>query len=193
MITQSKKNSVFRMTFTAIMTAIVVVLQLMGSFIHLGPFSVSLVLLPIVIGAAYAGTFAGMWLGLVFGVTVLLSGDAATFFAITPFGTIVTVLVKGMLCGLCAGLVFNLEERNNRTLAVILSAITCPVVNTGVFLIGCRLFFFETIKEWSGGENVFVYMLVGLVGANFLFELLFNIVLSPVLFRLLNLRKNLTE
>ena len=57
-----------------------------------------------------------------------------------------------------------------------------PVTNTGIFLLGCRLFFFETIKEWGiglGFENTATYMIVGLVGINFIFELAINIVLAP--------------
>ncbi|MBQ7714736.1 MAG: ECF transporter S component, partial [Clostridia bacterium] len=49
----------------ALITAIVVVLQLIGAVIHFGPFSVSLVLVPIVIGAILYGPLAGAWLGFV--------------------------------------------------------------------------------------------------------------------------------
>ena len=41
-----------RLTLGAILTALVVVLQLLGQFIHFGVFSISLVLIPIVVGAA---------------------------------------------------------------------------------------------------------------------------------------------
>lgn len=41
-----------KMVGLAIFTAIVVVLQLLGSFIKVGSFSISLVLIPIVVGAA---------------------------------------------------------------------------------------------------------------------------------------------
>ena len=81
-------------------------LQLLGSFIRFGPVSVSLVALPIVIGAAVYGSAAGLWLGFVFGMVVLLSGDAAAFFAFSVPGTLLTVLVKGIACGGLAGLVY---------------------------------------------------------------------------------------
>ncbi|MDD6729187.1 MAG: ECF transporter S component [Eubacteriales bacterium] len=170
-----------------LLTAIVVVLQLLGSFIRFGPFSISLVLIPIAVGAALYGKWSGAWLGLAFGVTVLLSGDAGAFLAVNPIGTVITVLLKGLLAGLLAGLAYSLIEKKSRIAAVITSAIVCPVVNTGVFLIGCRLFFFETIKEWAGGTNVLQYMLVGLVGANFLFELGANIILSPTIVKLVKI------
>ena len=79
--------------------------------------------------------------------------------------------------------------------AAIAASLICPIVNTGVFLLGCMLFFIETVAEWANAAgfagNVGKYMIVGLVGFNFVFELGTNIVLSPVVLRLLNVwRKN---
>lgn len=170
-----------------LLTAIVVVLQLLGSFIHFGPFSISLVLIPIVVGAALYGKWSGAWLGLSFGVTVLLSGDAAAFLAVNPAGTVVTVLLKGLLSGLVAGVLYSVLEKKNKGLATIAAAIACPVVNTGVFLIGCGVFFMDTLREWAGGTDVFVYMITGLVGFNFLFELGANLILSPTVIKLISL------
>ena len=62
-----------RLAGLALFTAIVVVLQLLGSFIKVGPFAVSLVLIPIVVGAAVYGVKAGAWLGFVFGVVVTIA------------------------------------------------------------------------------------------------------------------------
>lgn len=181
------KTNTKKIAGIGLLTAIVVVLQLLGSFIHFGPFSISLVLIPIVVGASLYGIGAGAWLGLAFGITVLASGDAAAFLTVNPGGTVVTVLLKGALAGLLAGGVYKLIEKKNKTFATIVAAIVCPVVNTGIFLIGCRLFFFDTIKQWAGGTNAFVYMITGLVGFNFLFELGANIILSPTIVKLTKL------
>ena len=173
----------------AILTAIVIVLQLLGSFIRFGPFSISLVLVPIVIGASLYGAWAGGWLGFVFGLVVLLSGDAAAFLAVNPAGAIITCLVKGFLAGLCAGLIYNLISGKNETVATTAAAVVCPVVNTGVFLVCCVLFFLETISGWGsamGFENVGTYMIVGMVGLNFVVEMLVNVILSPVILRLIH-------
>ena len=176
----------------AILTALVIVLQLVGQFIKFGPASISLVLIPIVIGSAICGPKISTWLGLVFGVVVLFT-DGMAFMAIHVVGTIVTVLLKGALCGLASGLVYKLFEKKNVYLAVVLSAIACPLVNTGLFLLGCYIFFFDTIKEWglsAGFANVGEYMILGLVGINFLLELAVNVVLSPIIVRIINVRKN---
>ncbi len=175
----------------ALFTAIVVVLQMLAVGLRaLGLFSISLVLVPIVVGSAVYGWKGGTWLGFAFGAAVLLSGDAAAFLAVDVLGTVVTVLAKGAACGLVAGLVYKLLEKRGKLLAVIAAAVICPVVNTGVFLLGCQVFFLDTIAEWAGlygFENVGTYMIFGLTGVNFLIELGVNVVLAPVAARLIRL------
>ena len=189
-IMAEKKFSTRKLTGLAILTALVVILQFLpvkGPF-----FLITLTLVPIVIGSALYGAFAGAWLGFIFGVTVLLSGDAAAFLTINIPGTIATVLVKGTLAGLAAGLVYKLASKVNRYFGVICAALVAPVVNTGIFLLGCRLFFMDTVNGWaaaSGYENVGAYMILSLVGINFLIELGVNMVCSPIILRLINIRK----
>lgn len=173
-------------------TAIVVVLQFLGGGIRFGMFSISLVLVPIVVGSAVYGWKAGSWLGFAFGAAVLLSGDAAAFMVVDPLATVLVVLVKGIGCGLCAGLLYKLLEKHNMTLAVFSAAVICPIVNTGIFLLGCQLFFLETVAGWGaalGYENAAAYMFLGLAGVNFLIELAVNIVLAPVIVRLIRIGK----
>lgn len=177
----------------ALFTAIVVVLQLLGSVIKFGPFSVTLVLIPIVIGTALYGTGAGAFLGLVFGVTVLASGDVAMFLTINPFGAVTTTLLKGVIAGLCAGLIYNALKKKNKYLAVTSAAIVCPVVNTSIFILGGLTFFLDyitTVANNAGVTNVFVFIIMG-IGLNFLFELCLNIILSPIIVRLIDLGKKM--
>lgn len=205
------------LVLVSVLTALVVVLQLLGSFIRFGMFSISLVLVPILIGAAICGPGAGAWLGFAFGMAVLLSGDAAAFLAVDPIGTVATVLVKGTAAGFFAGLIYsalasvcNILSANRKPsekewvnkctsaifkyLPVVVSAIVCPVVNTGIFLVGCRVFFYETIAEWGralGFANAAEYMFIGLAGLNFVFELVTNMILVPVIIKLLSMNKKI--
>ena len=182
-----KKTATQKVVIGAVLSAIVFLLQIAGASLRFGPFSVSFVLVPIVIGAASCGKSIGAWLGFVFGAAVLLSGDAGVFLAVSVPGTIITVLVKGIACGFIAAIVYSLIEKYNIYAAAVLAAVVCPVVNTGVFLLCCRLFFMETITEWAGGADVFKYMIFGLVGGNFIFELLANIILAPGIATILNI------
>ena len=169
-------------------TAIIVALQMLASAIKFGPFSITLVLAPIVIGAALYGIGAGAWLGLTFGVTVLISGDASAFLTINPIGTVLTVIAKGMVAGIVAAVIYKAIEKKNKTVAVVAAGIACPIVNTGIFLIGCYLFF----QDWLiavFGTTGFATVITGLVSVNFAVELGINMLLASVIVRIIDLGK----
>ena len=180
-----KKDKIVRMVGIAILSAIVVILQLLGSFIKLGPVvSVTLVLLPIVVGSAMYGPGAGAALGAVFSIVVLLQPDTAFFYGISFAGTVITVLVKGTLAGWLSGLVFRIFSNKNQWLAVGLSAMVCPLVNTGIFLLGCRLFFWNAIADLGGGDAL-TYVITVMIGFNFIAEFFTNVICAPVIHRVL--------
>ncbi len=185
------KTSTRNLVLCALLAAIIIVLQLLGSFIKFGPFSVSLVLIPIVVGAAVCGTAYGGILGAVFGFIVIIT-DSAAFFAINPLATIALCLIKGIFAGLASGAVFNLIKRHNDVLAAISASIVCPIVNTGIFLIFCKLFFMGLISQRTrelSFETVGNFIIYSLVGGNFIFELLINVVLSPIIVKLIRYNK----
>ena len=116
------------------------------------------------------------------------SGDAAAFMTINPAGTVVTVLLKGMLAGLVAGLIYKALEKKNKTFAVVLAGIACPIVNTGIFLAGCYLFFQEWLVSVFGTTG-FATVVTGLVSVNFAVELGINMVLASVIVRVIDIGK----
>lgn len=179
-----------KMVGIGLFTAIVVVLQMLAHVMSgMLPVELSFVLVPVVVGAAIYGWQAGAWLGFVFGVVVLLSGGAAAFLAVNVPGTILTVLLKGTLCGLSAGLVYKLFEKKNVFLAVMLAAVVCPIVNTGIYLLGCLMFFMNLVTDEWGFGDIGGYIIYGAVLINFLVELVVNIVLAPVAMRLIKIGK----
>lgn len=181
----NKTNKIVGM---GILTALVIVLQALAIGIKFGPFSITLVLVPIVVGAALYGWKAGAWLGTIFGIVVLLT-DAGAFLAISVPGTIITCILKGALSGLCAGLVYNALKKVNRWVATFASAIVAPIVNTGVFIMGCVVFFLDTLKQWGAGagyDNVGAYLIFGFVGLNFLVEMVINVALSSAIVRIVD-------
>ena len=190
---KTSSDKIRRLTLAALLTAVVVVLALLGTAIRFGTFNLNLALVPIVIGAAMLGVWYGAWFGFVNAVVILLSGDAAPFLAVNVAGTIVTVLAKGILAGLVSGLAYKLLEHKNKYAAVVLAALVCPLVNTGVFLIGCRIFFWDTLHTWSQGSgagSTFAYAILFLVGTNFLIELAINVILAPAIARILGISEN---
>ena len=149
-----------------LLAAIAAVLRLVGSAIRFGPFSVSLVLIPIVLGAALYGWGMGCWLGLVFGAVVLLSGDAGLFLAAEPGGTIVTVLSKGIACGAAAGLCCRWLHPRYPRLSILLSALAAPLVNTGGS-VGLPTVFHAPHPSVGAAGGLYrrrSYLMVGMVG-----------------------------
>ena len=191
----TRKLSTQNLVAGAMLTALVILLQYVCRFLRFGPFSITLVQIPIIIGAATCGAGIASWLGLVFGFAVIICGDAAPFFAVNVPGTIITVLSKGVLCGIGAwGTYAGVKKllakfKSADYISVMAAAVVCPFINTGVFLICCFIFFYGTIVEWAGGENVIRYMIFGLVGFNFFVEVLSNVLLSPVATRILKIRR----
>lgn len=181
-----KKAEIKRMAAISLLIAMIVVLQFVGGMIPpVGGFSISLVLIPIVLGAAIYGPKSGAILGAAFGTIVAINcvtgadpGGAMVFQA-NPVLCIIVVLLKGTLAGFVSGLVYKLFKGINSFLAMVLAAIVCPLVNTGVF-IGCMyLFFIDVLAAWAGGGDVLGYILTGLILANFVPELIINVVFSP--------------
>ena len=127
-----------------------------------------------------------------FAGAVFISGDANSFLAVDIAGTIITVVAKGVLCGVMAGLSYRLLFRKNKYVAIVVSAIVCPVINSGIFACGCFIFFMDTLTQWGtamGFENALSYLFLGMIGVNFLFELGLNLVLSPAVLRLINIKE----
>ena len=181
-----QNKSIMRMVGIAFMMALVVVMQSISGLIPpVGGFSISLVLIPIVLGSAVYGPCAGALLGATFGAIVYINcvtgadpGGAMVFQA-SPVLCFLVVMGKGVLAGLLSGVVYKLMKGKNAYLAMLLAAIVCPVVNTGVFVASMFLFFIDVLAAWAGGANIVGYVLTGLILANFVPELIINIVFSP--------------
>ena len=184
-----------RLTGLALMTAIIVVLQVVASFVKFGPFSITLALAPIIIGAALYGAGAGAWLGAVFGVVVLIACVAGwdqggnILFTANPLLTAALCIVKGAAAGFVSGLVFRGLSSRSPMGASIIAGIVCPVVYTGIFCVGLAVFFYDTLVAWAGGSDLIYYIIFGLTGVNFVLELAINLVLSTVIVRVVGARK----
>ena len=184
-----------RLTGLALMTAIIVVLQVVASFVKFGPFSITLALAPIIIGAALYGAGAGAWLGAVFGVVVLIACIAGwdaggnILFTANPLLTAALCIVKGAAAGFVSCLVFRGLSSRSPMGASIIAGIVCPVVNTGIFCVGLAVFFYDTLVAWAGGSDLIYYIIFVLTGVNFVLELAINLVLSTVIVRVVGARK----
>ena len=124
------------------------------------------------------------------------AGPASTLMLTqAPVTTIVLCILKGALAGWVSGLVYKaVIKTDKKKLAVILSAIACPIVNTGVFCIGLTVFYNNLLNEWAvAGEyaSAFTFIILGLIGLNFVIEFAVNVLLIPVTLRMMKIVKRL--
>jgi len=188
-----KNSKLVRMAGVALLMAMVVVMQALSGIIPpVGGFSISLVLIPIVLGAAAFGPGAGALLGATFGVVVFVNcitgadpGGQMVFQA-NAFLCFLVVMGKGTLAGLAAGIFYKILQGKNPYIAMLCAAIVCPVVNTGTFIACMLIFFADVLSAWAAGGDLIAYVLSGLVLMNFVPELIINVVFSPAGQRILH-------
>ncbi len=144
----------------SILTALIIVLQFLGSFLtSFTGLPMSLVLIPIVVGAIHLGPAAGAWLGAVFGIITVVMGfagvDVFTNILLNNFGIVkmiacvILCMVKAVGAGVGAGFLYKglnaLFKGKNVTLSTVLASVSAPVINTGIFVIGMLLFYFNDL------------------------------------------------
>ena len=193
---EAKKGFTTReITGTAILLALVIVLQAFGGSVSIGAVQLNFTLIPIVLGAILFGKWSGSLLGFACGVVVLvqvimgLSPFYVVIWANYPVVTVFTCVVKTTVAGFLAGLAYELIAKKNSLAAVFTASAIVPVVNTALFIVGClcmnkSIGIFQDSIE-MGGMNVLVFILVGLVTFNFFIELAINLVVSPALHRVI--------
>lgn len=170
-----------KMVGIASLAAIVAVLQLIANYITFGPVSITLALIPLIIGAILYGPSGGAILGGLMGLIILTAPSTGSFLAINPIVTVLLCVIKTSVAGMVSGYIFKGLRKINLKLGVVLASIAAPLVNTGIFAVGCILFFMPTITTWAGeGANAYAYLFLSMIGINFIVEFVINSVLSPV-------------
>ncbi len=196
----SQRQKTLRMVQMAMLVALVVVLQLVSALltkiIPFLPFSITLTLVPVVVGAILFGERGGAVLGFFFGAVVLvncitgLDLGGLQLWSANPFLTAVICFVKGIAAGVVPAVIYKLitkKHEERKLMGVILAAVSAPIVNTALFVSGALIFFMDILKVWSGGQNMLLYIIVGLAGVNFLFEFAVNLILSPTILRIIGI------
>lgn len=184
-------NKTFRLAGIGVLAAIIIALQVITTYFPTKPFPITLALIPIIVGSAVFDEKAGAFLGGVFSVVVLImcaigadAGGAMVWNA-SPFLCILVCMLKGVASGYVSGLLYRLLSGKNIIIATVCAGIAAPIVNTGIFIIGMVLFFKPLLSAWAGGSELLYYVITGLTGINFLVELGVNMVLSPIIVRIL--------
>ena len=193
----SAKQKTLRTVQLALLVALVVALQIVSALIPPigGAVSITLTLIPVVVGGILLGKRAGAILGFAFGGIVLINcivgldlGGNILWNA-NPLYTAIICFVKGIAAGFVPACLYQLvkgkkqEDRKRIFAATVVAALSAPIVNTGLFVAGMFLLFKDTLYAWAGGTDIAMYVLFTLAGLNFLVEFLINTLLSPAIVR----------
>ncbi len=195
----SAKQNTLKTVQLALLVALVVALQMVSALIPPigGMVSITLTLIPVVVGGILLGKKSGAILGFAFGAIVLINCIVAldpggnVLWNANPFFTAIICFVKGTAAGFFPAWFYELVKgkgekvSEGRTFAAtVVAALTAPIINTGLFVAGMFLLFKDTLYFWAGETDVIVYILVSLAGINFLVEFLINTILSPAIVRI---------
>lgn len=188
---KNKKNNIFRLTMTSLFIAVMAVMNFTPlGYITTGAFSITLMTIPVALGAACGGMWGGAVLGAVFGLTSFLQAFgigfmidpmAGSLFNENPIAYTVTCFVPRILAGLLSGLVVFLFEKCGR-LSVwkfALAAIVVPVVNTFGFLGFYMTFYSGTAL----GADLIMAVITAALTLNFLVEFTITLVASTAINR----------
>ncbi len=151
-------------------------------YIPMPGIKISLMVIPVAVGAILLGPKAGMLLGGIFGLTSVIqsmTGDGLgpMMMQISPISNIIVRLPTRMLMGWLVGVIY-LAVKNSKAskLAIPVACISSPILNTIFYMTTlCALYFNKPeIQEWATQanlpvSNVFAFI-AALVGFNALFE-----------------------
>lgn len=180
-----QKSNVRNMTQLALLTALLLVMAYTPlGYLPVGPLTLSLLTIPVAIGAMLLGPAAGAFLGGVFGLTSFwnmvqgTSAMGAAIFAVSPLGAFVVAVVARILMGLCCGLVYKVVAAALASkggwqdkLCCAIGGLAAPVLNTVFFMGSLVLFFYGTdyvqglcAKLGATNPLMFIILLVGVQG-----------------------------
>lgn len=197
---RSQRTRIMTMVEMALLIALVIALQILSAVMpKIGGFSITLTLIPLIVGAILFGVKGGAVLGFSFGLIVLINCITGLdiggniLWSANPFLTATICFVKGIAAGVLAAWVYKLVVGKNKDcsarrkyVATVAAAITAPIVNTGLFVVGLVTFFNDILYAWAGDTNALTYIFVGLIGINFIIEFFINVILSPAVVRIID-------
>ncbi|WFR58001.1 ECF transporter S component [Anaerocolumna sp. AGMB13025] len=142
---------------------------------------ITLLVVPVTVGAILFGPTGGAILGGIFGLTSFIqcfgmSAFGAVLLNINPVGTFIVTVVSRILMGWLTGLSFHAFRKWSVTKGIPFAAASLagPLLNTVLFMSTLMLFFYNTdyiqgIADALGTGNIFTFV-IAFVGINGLIE-----------------------
>ncbi len=155
-------SSVLNLTLTAVFLAIIIVMSFTPiGYLKVGTVEISLLPIPVAMGAALLGVGGGALLGLAFGITSLIqcfgmSAFGTALMGISPVLTAILCIAPRVLVGVASAAVYKaLKGRQLQpNVTSLISFLTAAVVNTVLF-VGLFIAFFGRTDFYAGLETQF--------------------------------------
>lgn len=171
---KNKKFSTKYLVELALLVAIVLLMAFTPiGYIKTFGLEITLIVVPVAVGAVTLGPLAGAILGGVFGVTSFIqcfgmSAFGAILLGVNPFFTFLVCVPTRILEGLLTGYIYKWLRKTklNANVAVTLANVCCPVLNTTFFMGTLVTLFAGTMREQFGMTKVlpFIFAFVGVNG-----------------------------
>lgn len=179
---EKKKFSTKQLVEMALLIAIILLMAFtpIGYIKTLG-LEITLIVVPVAVGAVTLGPTAGAVLGAVFGLTSYIqcfgmSPFGAVLLGINPISTFVVCFVSRLLMGWLTGLIYQGLKKIKpiSKFAVVIANLIGPLLNTFFFMSTLVIFFYNTeyiqgIASSMGVSNALAFV-VAFVGVNGLVE-----------------------
>lgn len=178
-----------------ILVGLVIVLQIFASAIPMFGITLNFSLIPIALAGITMGVIGGTIVGFACGVVVFitmavmgLEPSTAFLFQTNPFVLTVMCIGKTTIAGAVSGLLFKVVSKKNRVVAVGISSLAIPVVNTGIYMLGMVIMkssVADFLQLNSSTASVVFVVVFGLIWLNFLLEMAVNVIFTPILYRVI--------
>lgn len=177
METKKKFDTVYMVEMALLIAIILIMAFTPIGYIRTLGLEITLIVVPVAVGAITLGPAAGAVLGGVFGITSFIqcfgmSPFGAVLLGINPVFTFIVCVFSRILMGWLTGLLYQAFLRCNplKKVSVVLANLCCPLLNTLFFMGMLTLFFYQTeyvqgIAEGLGAGNPLVFILL-FVGVN---------------------------
>lgn len=178
-----------------ILIALVIVLQLFASAIPMFGITLNFSLIPIAIAGILLGAFGGAIVGFACGLVVFISmavlgGEVftATLFQAHPIILTIICIGKTTFAGLVSGLIFKFISKKSVFVAVCVSAVILPIINTGIYMLGIVLMK-DTTATFLGmaqsSAGVVFTTVFAIIWLNFVLEMAVNLIFIPMIHRVI--------
>ena len=191
-----QKNKTKNIVITGLLLALEIIFQIIGNYFQIGLVNINLTLITVVLAAVLCGPLSAAILGYFNGLMALFAIPTLTIFMpANPYATVVLCFVKCTVAGIVASYIYKLLKNKNRLVALVAASAIVPVLNTGIFALGCLLFFRPYLESNVGDlfPNVGAFLIFGLISWNFVFEFVSTVILGPTIGMILLKREEKTN